>query len=90
VRTGYVQAPAFDLADEVLEEVQRQPNVSIEEEDQIPRSGVASEVPATRDRRLAVEDRGARGELGYTEGRVAGACVNDDDFLGSSALPPYI
>jgi hypothetical protein len=57
-RTGYVQAPAFDPAVELLEEVLRQqPGVGVEEEDQISRSGVASEAPATRDGQLTVEDR---------------------------------
>src|SRR5215211_7644010 len=88
-RTGDVQASAFDLADEVLEEGLRQPGVGVEEEDQLSGRAVASEVPATRDGRLAVEDRGGR-VLGDADGRVAGAGVDNDDLIGSQALALYI
>ena len=52
-----------DLGYEVLEERFRQPDVGIEEEDQVSFRAVASEVPATRDGRLAVDD--------YRDGRCS-------------------
>ena len=66
----------FDLEDEVLEEGLRQPGVGIEEEDQVSFRAVASEVPSTRDGRLAVEDRGGR-LLGDVYGGISGAGVDD-------------
>jgi len=88
-RTGDVQAPAFDLGDEVLKEGLRQPGVGVEEEDQVSLRTVASYIPTARDGRLAVEDCGGR-LLGDAHGRVAGAGVDDDDFIGSVALALYI
>jgi len=52
-----------DLGYEVLEERFRQPDVGIEEEDQVSFRAVASEVPAMRDGRLAVDD--------YRDGRCS-------------------
>ena len=74
-RAGDVQASAFDLAHEVLQESLRQPSVGVEEEDQISLRAIASYIPATRDGWLAVEDRGER-VLGDADGRVAGAGVD--------------
>jgi hypothetical protein len=53
---GDVQASAFDLAHEVLEESLSQPGVGVEEEDQLSLCAEASYIPATRDGRLAVEN----------------------------------
>ena len=83
------QASAFDLGYEVLEERFSQPDVGIEEEDQVSLRAVASEVSATRDGRLAVENLGGR-VLGDADGRVAGAGVDDDDLIGSQALALYV
>ena len=73
-RASDVQAPAFDLADEVLEEGSLQPGVCVEEEDQVSFRAEASYIPAMRDGRLAVEDLGGR-VLGDADGRIAGAGV---------------
>ena len=88
-RTGDVQMSVFDLGYEVLEERFRQPGVGVEEEDQLSFRSEASYIPATRDGWLAVKDRGGR-VLGDADGRVAGAGVNDDDFIGSLTLALYI
>jgi hypothetical protein len=57
------QASAFDLGYEVFEEGLSQPDVGVEEEDQVCLSAVASYIPATRDGRLAVDD--------YRDGRCS-------------------
>src|SRR5215211_5633878 len=85
-RAGDVQASAVDLAHEVLQEGLGQASVGVEEEDHISLRAVTSEVPATRDVLLAVEDRGER-VLGDADGRVVGAGVDNDDFVGPPALP---